>query len=70
MNDTSPEVEKWLREQVMSRSITERFRMGAELFDLARRMMIASFPSGLSELEKRRMIYERTYGEPAGDWLK
>jgi hypothetical protein len=31
-------------------------------------MMIASFPSGLSEREFKRMLYERTYGEapPAG----
>lgn len=70
MNDTSPEVEALLLKMYMERSYEERFKMAAEMFDGARAIMISSFPPGLTELETRRMIYERTYGEPAGDWLK
>ncbi|HLX59930.1 MAG TPA: hypothetical protein VKX17_01490 [Planctomycetota bacterium] len=70
MNDTSPEMEAWLLQKYMERSYEERFKMAAEMFDCARAIMISSLPPGLSDLEKRRMIYERTYGEPAGDWLK
>ena len=70
MNDTSPETEAMLLKLYMLRSYEERFNMAAEMFDCVRANMISTFPPGLTELETRRMIFERTYGEPAGDWLK
>jgi hypothetical protein len=41
----------------------ERVRIGAEMFDTARAIMLASFPSGLSEKEQRKLIAQRLYGE-------
>ncbi len=63
MNDTPPEVEALYRKMLLAKSGAERMAMGAGMFDVARRMMIASFPPGLSQEEFRRMLFERTYPE-------
>jgi hypothetical protein len=65
MTDTSPEIAALVQQRMMERSGEERFMMGVRMFDVARKIMIASFPSGLTDRERKRMIYERTYGEPA-----
>jgi hypothetical protein len=67
VNDTSPEIERMVRDRLMALTGEERFRMGAEMFDAARRMVLASLPEGLSDLERRRQLYERVYGEPLPD---
>lgn len=63
MNDTPPEIERLVRERVLARSGAERVRMGAEMFEAARRIILASFPPGLSEDEVRRRLFERVYAE-------
>jgi hypothetical protein len=63
MNDTPPEVEALYRKMLLEKSNEERMIMGAQMFDAARRMMIASFPPDLSEDEFRQMLFERTYPE-------
>jgi len=63
MKDTSPEIEKMVRDRLMMFSGADRFRIGAEMFDAARRMVLASLPAGLSELERKRKLFERVYGE-------
>ena len=68
MTDTSPEVTRLVREQLMARSGAERFVMGALMFDAARTMMLASFPPNLSELEVRRRLFARLYADlPAAE---
>lgn len=64
MNDTSPEIAEQVRQKLMTRSGSERFLMGVRMFDAARGMVIASLPPGLSDPEKKRLIYRRIYGEP------
>jgi hypothetical protein len=64
MNDTPPEIEALVRERMMARSGAERFRMGVEMFEAARRMVLASFPDDLSEVERKRRLFERIYGYP------
>ena len=64
MNDTSPEVERIVREKLMARSGEERFVMGAQMFDAARTMILASFPPDLSADEVKQRLFERLYGEP------
>jgi hypothetical protein len=44
MNDTSPEVEKLVREMAMARSGEERLLAGSAMFDAARDMVTASLP--------------------------
>jgi len=63
VTDTSSEVAELVRARLMAKSGAERFRMGVEMFEAARRMVIASFPPGLSDTEHKRLLFERVYGE-------
>lgn len=63
MTDTPTDVAELVRAHVMARSGAERFRMGVEMFEAARRMVLASMPAGLSETERKRLLYERVYGQ-------
>ena len=63
MNDTSPEVESMVRDRLMALTGEQRMRIGADMFESARRMVLASLPSGVSEYERRRLLFERVYGE-------
>ena len=64
MTDTSPEIAEMVRARMMALSGAERFRMGVEMFDAARRMVLASLPAGLTETERKRRLFERLYGMP------
>ena len=63
MTDTLPEIERMVREKIMARSGEERFVMGALMFDAAREMILASFPSDLPKDEIQRRLFARLYGE-------
>ena len=47
----------------MARTGAERLEMGSRMFEVARTMMLASFPPGLSDLEIKRRLCERLYGD-------
>lgn len=64
MTDTPPEIAGMVRARLMARSGAERFRMGVEMFEAARRMALASLPAGLTEDERKRRLFERLYGTP------
>jgi len=64
MNDTAPEIAEQVRARLMALPGATRFAMGAEMFEAARRLIIASFPKDLSATEFKRRLYERIYGEP------
>ena len=38
--------------------------MGVEMFEAARRVVLASLPPDLSPLERKRRLFERLYGFP------
>ena len=63
MNDTPPEVKQMVRDRLMALSGEERFCMGSRMFDAARRMVLASFPDGLTKTERKQRIFERINGE-------
>ena len=63
MNDTSPNIGEIFREHLLSRPGAERVVMGSRMFDVARTMALASFPSDLSEIETKRRLCERLYGD-------
>jgi hypothetical protein len=63
MNDTPPEVAELVREKLMALSGYERMLMGSRMFDAARALVLASFPPGLSEIEIKRRLCERFYGD-------
>jgi hypothetical protein len=64
VTDTSPEVAEIVRARLMAMSGAERFRIDAQMFDTARRMVLASFPSDLTETERKQRLFHRLYGEP------
>ena len=65
MNDTSPEIAELVRQKLMARTGTERFVMGARMFEAARAVVLASLPPDLPALELKRRLFERLYGQPA-----
>lgn len=70
MNDTSPEIERKVREMMMARSGAERLIMGASMFDAARAIVLASLPKDLPEEELKRRLFERTYGQSLESFLQ
>lgn len=62
MDDTTPKIAALVREQLLSRPGAERVVMGSRMFDVARTIALASFPSDLSEIETKRRLCERLYG--------
>ena len=63
MTDTPSEIAEMVRARLMARSGAERFRMDVEMFEAARRMVLASLPAGLTETERKRRLFDRLYGE-------
>ena len=62
MNDTSPIIDQMVRENLLARSGSERVAMGSRMFDMARTIALTSFPKDLSEIEIKRRLCERLYG--------
>ena len=62
MNDTPPEIARIVRDKIMARSGNERLAMGNQMFEAARAMVLASFPPDLSEIEIKRRLCIRLYG--------
>jgi hypothetical protein len=63
MNDTSPEAKKILDESFANLSGEQRLLMGLEMFETARKIVLSSFPPGLSENEIRKRLFLRFYGD-------
>jgi hypothetical protein len=62
MNDTPRVIAEIVRRKLLARSGAERVLMGSRMFDAARAMVLASFPSGLSEIEIKGRLCDRLYG--------
>ena len=65
MTDTPPEIAELVRQKLMTRSGSERFVMGVQMFEAARAVVLASLPSPLAPEELRRQLFQRLYGKPA-----
>ena len=63
MNDTDPEIAELVRRRLLERSGAERVLMGSRMFDVAKTIVLASFPEGLSETEIKARLCERLYGD-------
>jgi hypothetical protein len=61
---TPPDINRRMFEGVMALSERERLKMRCSMFDTARKLVLASLPSGLSDQERRKALYERMYSEP------
>jgi hypothetical protein len=64
MTDTSPEIAKLVHARLMALSGAQRFLMGVQMCDAARRMVLASFPADLPADARKRLLYERFHREP------
>ena len=69
MTDTTPEVEKKMREMMMARTGAERMMMVASMSDAARVMVLASLPKTMSADELKHRLFERIYGESLEQFL-
>ena len=63
MTDTPPEIARMVRIKLMALSGEERLVMGAQMFESAREVVMASLPRDLSEVELRRQLFRRLYGK-------
>ena len=61
MNDTDPQIREIVRRRLLERSGSERVLMGSRMFDVAKAMVLASFPDGLTDLEVKAPLGERLY---------
>jgi hypothetical protein len=61
MTDTDPQTEAIYRQLLMKRAPAERFLMGVQMCAAARATVLASLPSGLSDLERRVALLHRYY---------
>ena len=62
MNDTSPEIAAMVQARLMAKTGEERFLMGIRMHEAARRMVMASFPPGISDEQRKKLLFERFYG--------
>jgi hypothetical protein len=63
MNDTDPQIAELVRRRLLERSGAERVMMASGMFEAAKAMVLASLPTGLSEIETKRLLVERFYGD-------
>jgi hypothetical protein len=62
MNDTSPEIAALVHARMMAKTGEERFLMGIRMHEAARRMVMASFPPGITNEQRKQLLFERFYG--------
>lgn len=58
MTDAPPEIAELVRSRRMALSSAERSRIGVEMFRAVRRVVLASLPAGLTEIERKRRLFE------------
>jgi hypothetical protein len=63
ITDTSPESEALLRARYAAMSGSERALMALQMFETAQRIVLSSLPESANELERRRALCRRFYGE-------
>jgi hypothetical protein len=62
VNDTDPKIAELVRRRLLERSGVERMVMASRMFDVAKAMIVASLPPGLTPLEIKEKLCERLYG--------
>ena len=61
MNDTHPDIDKKLTELYSQLSPEERFNKMLSMCQTVREIIISQVPEGLSEIEKRKRLFEIYY---------
>lgn len=65
MSDTAPDIEAMVRRRYPAMAPAERLLIASQMFDTARAIILASFPSGRTDVEVRRRLCARVYGSLA-----
>lgn len=63
MNDTDPQIAELVRQRLLERTGAERVMMASSMFETAKAMVLASLPTGLSEIETKGLLVKRIYGD-------
>jgi len=63
VTDTSPAIEAFLSERYAAMSGSERALMALQMFETAQRIVLSSLPESSGELDRRRELCRRFYGE-------
>lgn len=63
MNDTSPEIEAFLRARYAAMSGSERALMALQMFETAQLVVLSSLDPGLSADQRQRELCRRLYGD-------
>lgn len=61
MTDTKPQISRMMTDMMMRKSGVERLRMGLSMFDMAKRLVIASLPASSNNSETRKLLFLRFY---------
>ncbi|OHC00006.1 MAG: hypothetical protein A3G70_08460 [Planctomycetes bacterium RIFCSPLOWO2_12_FULL_39_13] len=73
MNDTSPAIEDMFFNMMMARSGEERLKMGFEMYEMSRKMVIASIIKDNPEVSEKGMkisLFNRFYGNDLSPDIK
>lgn len=62
MTDTSPKVEKMVRERYRQMTPDERVLIVASMYETARKILESSLPPNLTRVERRLAVARRLYG--------
>ena len=63
MNDTSPEIEIFLKTRYAAMTGSERALMALQMFETAQQIVLSSLDPGLSDHQRRRELCRRFYGD-------
>lgn len=63
MNDTSSEIEAFLKARYAAMTGSERALMALQMFETAQQIVLSSLDPSLSESERRRELCRRFYGD-------
>ena len=63
MNDTSPEIEAFLKVRYSAMTGSERALMALQMFETAQQIVLSSLEPGLSENQRQRELCRRFYGD-------
>lgn len=73
MKDTNPAIEEMFFNMMMARNGVERLRMGFEMYEMARKIIIASILKDNPEIPERDMkisLFNRFYGNDLSSEIK
>ena len=63
MNDTSPEIEAFVKARYAAMSGSQRALMALQMFETAQQIVLSSLDPGWSETARRRELCRRFYGD-------